>query len=758
MASGTLVGSPVTVSGWQLSPLPDSYLNGTLTAWSAPYFTPSLPAADAVEFRAEAIGPHTYTLSLGAARTNPVLHFASLGTTLEFPAGTSITRLSGDDGFAVSDNSVIGAGDPPLDQYGLNDSNGSVRLEGTFTSISFTATTAYALDGILIQVGVAVPPPRTTIILTPPRPTPDGTYDGRVSLRVAATAAVAGRALEIRCALDPPTVPTTFDELPLGCPYRSATVLTTLGTHTMYAASRDPSGSTEAPIVKRTFRIAGGPPDTIITAGPGDGAVIDYSPVFEFRSTEPNSRFECNATWRFPVRTTGFRPCTSPQTVQPMLPWRADLRFEVRAIDAAGNVDPTPAVRTVTYQPPRIDLSVDGIEVTQGVQQTGCASSDGCRAGIVVPDYIARAFGENPPSRYQGVTLSAARAAVVRVYAQARGDARYAAGAVVRLYGFDGNRRPLQPGLLLPQSMPAAPAACCPSLSLADRRNPSAAYTFTLPPSWSQHRTLRLRAEISPRTPTIGETRSFDNRLEVVDIPFKEPTTIRLRPLRMDIRGIQPNSPSTAFVGAQAAFPDRFEIPPFQGVVDATDAAQEPDRKEQISMALELVDDWADDRDYASGVFPFGLYPTGQGLASSATLGGWSFLFWSSDPRLYGDRTAAFAQSSGRPLTAVAHETGHGLNLDHAGLKCGSNSGGQTGSAWPPDDEGAEARNAFLTAGGICGRYRGAGCGSRPPRPSAWPPSSGRRSRGLAGDRTLRGCAGRDARPASWSAVAGRPS
>src|SRR3954447_10423594 len=66
-ATGTLVGSRVTLTGWQLPPLPESYLNGTLPIWSAPYFTPPLPAADAVEFRAEAATPHTYTLSLGAA-------------------------------------------------------------------------------------------------------------------------------------------------------------------------------------------------------------------------------------------------------------------------------------------------------------------------------------------------------------------------------------------------------------------------------------------------------------------------------------------------------------------------------------------------------------------------------------------------------------------------------------------------------------------------------------------------------------------
>ena len=169
-ATGSLLGRSVTLSGWRLSALAPPYLNGTLTEFSAPYFTPPLPQSDGIEFRAEAGVAHTYTLSFGAPTANPMLHLGSLGTRLEFPAATSITRVSGNDGFAVSGSTITGAGDTTVDAYGLNDSNGTVRLNGTFESLSFTATTAYALDGVLLQVGAERPPSATP---TPSPPPPD---------------------------------------------------------------------------------------------------------------------------------------------------------------------------------------------------------------------------------------------------------------------------------------------------------------------------------------------------------------------------------------------------------------------------------------------------------------------------------------------------------------------------------------------------------------------------------------------------------
>jgi hypothetical protein len=583
VATGTLRSDvSVRLEGSQIDPHPSSRVDGSSTVFDRAEFSPPLATSDSIHFRG-ATG-NSYTLQFGSPVTDPVLHFASLASTLHFPPGTAIERVSGDAEFSVSDSDVVGqAQDVPAG----DDANGTIRLKGRFTSISYS-TTYMGTDGIYLQVGA------------------DTT-----------------------------------------------------------------------------------PPDTYITDGPADGASVDEAPTFSFTSSESDAFTECNTSSS--AGSTGFRPCNSPYRVDFNLLPRAGgpVTFEVRSTDAAGNTDPTPAQRQVTYVPPRVDLSIDGIEVTQGVQVTDPCTTRQCRVGVMTPDYIARISGQNPPATYEGVTLSSARSTVVRVYVQSKGEPRWAQGAVVSLVGYTANGGTLAPGTLYPQAGPPIPPPCCPSISFGDRANPTAAYTFTLPPHWSERRTLRLFAQVDPQAGrNLVDPRTFDNSLEVRGIPFKTPTTIRIRPVAMRIRGISPDNPDNSFSGARATFPNTFEIPPYQGVVDATDAAQEPKVKKKISMAIDLVDDWADDKDYGSGVFPFGLSPTGQGLDAGATMGNSEFLFWSTDNRLYKDRPAAWAQSSGRPLTAVAHETGHGLGLLHAGRKCGSNSGGQNGASWFPDDEG----------------------------------------------------------------------
>ena len=67
----------------------------------------------------------------------------------------------------------------------------------------------------------------------------------------------------------------------------------------------------------------------------------------------------------------------------------------------------------------------------------------------------------------------------------------------------------------------------------------------------------------------------------------------------------------------------------------------------------------------------------------------------------------SYAPARGRALTAVAHERGHGLGLPHAGLRCGGNSNGQVGSAWPPDDEAALRRSDSTRASRRPTRYAG---------------------------------------------------
>jgi hypothetical protein len=84
-------------------------------------------------------------------------------------------------------------------------------------------------------------------------------------------------------------------------------------------------------------------PDTTITAGPsGSTATIDAT--FSFTSTESGSTFQCS------VDGAAYRPCASPTTYHGLS--ASDHQFAVRAIDAADNVDPTPATRAWTITPP----------------------------------------------------------------------------------------------------------------------------------------------------------------------------------------------------------------------------------------------------------------------------------------------------------------------------------------------------------------------------------------------------------------------
>ena len=95
-------------------------------------------------------------------------------------------------------------------------------------------------------------PPSTTITLNPA--TPDGTngwYKSDVGVTVAGTDVVSGVA-ETRCQLDG-AVPGSFTALPAGA--CSLEAVTTEGMHTVYAASKDAAGNTEASVNSASLKI-----------------------------------------------------------------------------------------------------------------------------------------------------------------------------------------------------------------------------------------------------------------------------------------------------------------------------------------------------------------------------------------------------------------------------------------------------------------------------------------------------------------------
>jgi hypothetical protein len=109
-------------------------------------------------------------------------------------------------------------------------------------------------------------------------------------------------------------------------------------TRSLLIQAVDPAGNVDTQAQPITWTVDTTPPDTTI-ANPGNLTAKDVA-VFSFSSTESGSTFQCS------FRNKPFTACTSPDAVD--VPGSGAQVFKVRAVDAAGNVDPTPAVHSWT--------------------------------------------------------------------------------------------------------------------------------------------------------------------------------------------------------------------------------------------------------------------------------------------------------------------------------------------------------------------------------------------------------------------------
>jgi hypothetical protein len=100
----------------------------------------------------------------------------------------------------------------------------------------------------------------------------------------------------------------------------------------------DETGSSSNPAPADTT-----PPETLITVYP-TGSRERTEATFSFAANENGSTFECK------LDGGSFSACTSPKTYTAVP--AGTHTFSVRAIDAAGNVDPTPEVHTFTFTAP----------------------------------------------------------------------------------------------------------------------------------------------------------------------------------------------------------------------------------------------------------------------------------------------------------------------------------------------------------------------------------------------------------------------
>ncbi len=88
-------------------------------------------------------------------------------------------------------------------------------------------------------------------------------------------------------------------------------------------------------------------PQTTITSGP-TGTVTSATASFAFTASEPGSIFACRLDG--PGAIGSYEPCTSPKTYNSLSD--GSYTLSVRAIDAAGNTDTTPAARMFTVSIP----------------------------------------------------------------------------------------------------------------------------------------------------------------------------------------------------------------------------------------------------------------------------------------------------------------------------------------------------------------------------------------------------------------------
>ena len=111
------------------------------------------------------------------------------------------------------------------------------------------------------------------------------------------------------------------------------------GSHTLEVRATDAAGNVDLTAASYTWSIDTAAPDTAITAQPADPS-NDNTPTFAFSATEAGVTFE------YQLDGGGFVAGNSGDTIGPLAD--GTHTFEVRATDAAGNTDLTPASYTWT--------------------------------------------------------------------------------------------------------------------------------------------------------------------------------------------------------------------------------------------------------------------------------------------------------------------------------------------------------------------------------------------------------------------------
>jgi hypothetical protein len=148
--------------------------------------------------------------------------------------------------------------------------------------------------------------------------------------------------------------------------------------HTLSVRAKDAAGNIDAsPAVRSwTIKLAPdlAPPDTGILTKPNNPSPT-HSPSFTFTGTD-DSTPASQLTYECKLDTGTFAPCTSPKSYANLA--HGSRTFQVRAIDLAGRLDPSPATYTwmLDLAPPQTTINTGPSGTTTSTTETVTFSAD----------------------------------------------------------------------------------------------------------------------------------------------------------------------------------------------------------------------------------------------------------------------------------------------------------------------------------------------------------------------------------------------
>ncbi|WPB76210.1 Ig-like domain-containing protein [Archangium violaceum] len=197
--------------------------------------------------------------------------------------------------------------------------------------------------------GFVVPEPPT--IITPP----NGSVTSNRRPPITGQALPAGAAIEVILYIDGTVAGRTTSDASGNYTFTPPADLSD-GPHTVQAVSEVLAVRSLRSAIN-TFTVDTTPPDTSIVSGPS-GFTRQTTATFEFSATEPDVTYECS------LNDAVFTPCPSPATFSSLA--EGAYTLQVRARDAAGNVDETPATRSFRVTGADLALLGSGCSATGG--------------------------------------------------------------------------------------------------------------------------------------------------------------------------------------------------------------------------------------------------------------------------------------------------------------------------------------------------------------------------------------------------------